>query len=46
MSFLVLGMAAENPVAVDDVTVIATSFPGFRGQMEALGGAFAEVAGD
>jgi 3-phosphoshikimate 1-carboxyvinyltransferase len=46
MSFLVLGMAAENPVAVDDVTAITTSFPGFRGQMEALGGAFSEVAGD
>jgi 3-phosphoshikimate 1-carboxyvinyltransferase len=46
MSFLVLGMAAENPVAVDDVTAITTSFPGFRGQMEALGGAFSEVTGD
>lgn len=29
MSFLVMGMAAENPVAVDDVSSIATSFPNF-----------------
>jgi 3-phosphoshikimate 1-carboxyvinyltransferase len=46
MSFLVLGMAAENPVAVGDATSIVTSFPGFRSQMEALGGVFSEVAGD
>ena len=29
MSFLVMGMAAENPVAVDDISSIATSFPDF-----------------
>ena len=29
MSFLVMGMAAENPVAVDDISSIATSFPNF-----------------
>ncbi len=29
MSFLVMGMASENPVEVDDTTAIATSFPSF-----------------
>lgn len=29
MSFLVMGMATENPVAVDDISSIATSFPNF-----------------
>jgi len=43
MSFLVLGLAAENPVTVDNVGPIATSFPEFRGQMERLGGKFEEV---
>jgi 3-phosphoshikimate 1-carboxyvinyltransferase len=46
MSFLVLGLAAENPVTVDDATSIATSFPDFRRQMEALGARIAETAGD
>ena len=30
MSFLVLGLAAEQPVTVDDASMIATSFPEFR----------------
>lgn len=29
MSFLVMGMASEKPVEVDDITAIATSFPSF-----------------
>ena len=29
MSFLVLGLAADRPVAIDDAAMIATSFPGF-----------------
>jgi len=37
MSFLVLGMAAERPVAVDDGGPIDTSFPGFVGLMNGLG---------
>ncbi|MCU0832606.1 MAG: 3-phosphoshikimate 1-carboxyvinyltransferase [Rhizobiaceae bacterium] len=37
MSFLVMGLAAENPVTVDDATMIATSFPEFMGLMAALG---------
>ena len=37
MSFLVLGMAAKDPVAVDDDSAIATSFPGFVELMNGLG---------
>ena len=37
MSFLVLGLAAEEPVTVDDGAVIATSFPDFAERMRALG---------
>jgi 3-phosphoshikimate 1-carboxyvinyltransferase len=44
MSFLVLGLAAEKPVTVDDASMIATSFPEFRGLMEGLGAAFEDGA--
>ena len=37
MSFLVLGMAAKNPVSVDDASPIATSFPIFESLMTGLG---------
>ncbi|MGE0733147.1 MAG: 3-phosphoshikimate 1-carboxyvinyltransferase [Alphaproteobacteria bacterium] len=37
MSFLVLGTAAERPVAVDDGAMIDTSFPDFAGFMNKLG---------
>ncbi|EGJ20379.1 3-phosphoshikimate 1-carboxyvinyltransferase [Cereibacter sphaeroides WS8N] len=37
MSFLVLGMAAEAPVTVDDGSPIATSFPAFTDLMTGLG---------
>ena len=37
MSFLMLGMAAEKPVTIDDGATIATSFPGFVGLMNGLG---------
>jgi 3-phosphoshikimate 1-carboxyvinyltransferase len=40
MSFLIAGMAARRPVTVDDAGPIATSFPGFRPLMEALGARF------
>jgi 3-phosphoshikimate 1-carboxyvinyltransferase len=40
MSFLVMGLAAQQPVTVDDETTIATSFPSFRGLMSGLGGRF------
>ena len=37
MSFLVMGMASQKPVEVDDGSMIATSFPNFRALMEGLG---------
>jgi len=37
MSFLVLGLASQRPVTVDDGSPIATSFPAFEGLMAALG---------
>ena len=37
MAFLVLGMAAEAPVSVDDAGPIETSFPGFAALMNGLG---------
>ena len=37
MSFLVLGLAAEKPVTIDDQSMIATSFPDFMGLMRGLG---------
>ncbi len=44
MSFLVLGLAAEAPVTVDDASMIATSFPEFQGLMETLGASFEDGA--
>ena len=37
MSFLVMGLASEKPVTVDDRAMIATSFPEFMGLMARLG---------
>lgn len=37
MSFLVLGLAAREPVAIDDGSPIDTSFPGFAALMNGLG---------
>jgi 3-phosphoshikimate 1-carboxyvinyltransferase len=42
MSHLVLGLASEAPVAVDQPGMIATSFPGFEALMRGLG---AEIGG-
>jgi 3-phosphoshikimate 1-carboxyvinyltransferase len=41
MSALVLGLASDKPVQVDDAAFIATSFPGFVELMRSLGGEFA-----
>jgi len=41
MSHLILGLAAEEPVSVDEPGMIATSFPGFVDMMRGLG---AEIA--
>jgi 3-phosphoshikimate 1-carboxyvinyltransferase len=43
MSFLVLGLAAEAAVTIDDARTIATSYPDFRTAMTALGAAFEDV---
>ena len=37
MSFLILGLRAEEPITVDDGSVIETSFPGFVDLMNGLG---------
>ena len=37
MSFLVLGLASRDGVAVDDTAMIGTSFPGFIQTMQSLG---------
>lgn len=41
MSFLVMGLATEKPVTIDDAAMIATSFPEFMDLMTGLG---AEIA--
>ena len=38
MSHLILGLASDQPVAVDQPGMIATSFPGFLALMRGLGG--------
>jgi len=43
MAFLVLGLAANEPVCIDDARPIATSFPGFVPLMNRLGAGFAEI---
>jgi 3-phosphoshikimate 1-carboxyvinyltransferase len=40
MAFLTLGLGADRPVAVDDISIIATSFPGFRTLLQGLGATF------
>ena len=40
MSFLVMGLASLEPMTIDDVGMIATSFPEFRETMERLGAQF------
>jgi 3-phosphoshikimate 1-carboxyvinyltransferase len=42
MSHLILGLAAADPIAVDDPAMISTSFPGFLALMRRLGGEIEE----
>jgi 3-phosphoshikimate 1-carboxyvinyltransferase len=44
MAFLVLGLASERPVTIDDAGPIDTSFPGFATLMRALGARLEEAA--
>lgn len=43
MSHLILGMAAQSEVAVDEPGMIATSFPGFADLMRGLGATLSEA---
>ena len=43
MSFLVMGLAAKTAVTVDDVSMIATSFPTFENLMEGIGVEFLRI---
>ena len=43
MAFLVLGLAAERPVSIDDGETINTSFPGFMRLMNGLGATMTEA---
>jgi 3-phosphoshikimate 1-carboxyvinyltransferase len=40
MSFLILGLAAAKPATVDDISMIATSYPNFFEQMQGVGASF------
>ncbi|MCC0035312.1 MAG: 3-phosphoshikimate 1-carboxyvinyltransferase [Hoeflea sp.] len=42
MSFLVMGLASETPVQVDDCLIIATGFPEFMTMMKSLGAEITE----
>ena len=37
MAYLILGLASEKPVVIDDATAIGTSFPRFLDLMTGLG---------
>ena len=43
MAFLVAGLSAKAPIAVDEAEMIATSFPGFRAHMAAFGAEITEA---
>jgi 3-phosphoshikimate 1-carboxyvinyltransferase len=38
MSFLIMGLATEKPISIDDANMIVTSFPEFMDLMRGLGG--------
>ncbi|WP_376099643.1 3-phosphoshikimate 1-carboxyvinyltransferase [Roseomonas sp. CCTCC AB2023176] len=46
MSALVMGLASDRPVAVDDSAFIETSFPGFAAMMDGLAGGGAIMAAE
>jgi 3-phosphoshikimate 1-carboxyvinyltransferase len=46
MSFLCLGLAAENPVTIDDLSPVMTSFPDFMDVMAGLGARFGQSDDD
>lgn len=46
MAFLVMGVGADAPVAIDDASMIATSFTGYTELMSGLGAAIELTPGD
>jgi 3-phosphoshikimate 1-carboxyvinyltransferase len=40
MSFVVMGLASDEPVTIDDESMIATSFPTFKPALQQLGASF------
>jgi 3-phosphoshikimate 1-carboxyvinyltransferase len=45
MAFLTMGLASRDPVTVDDIGMVATSFPQFVALMEGIGARFVANAG-
>ena len=45
MAFLTMGLASRDPVTVDDIGMVATSFPQFVALMESIGARFGANAG-
>jgi 3-phosphoshikimate 1-carboxyvinyltransferase len=45
MAFLTMGLASRDPVTVDDIAMVATSFPEFIALMESVGARFGTGAG-
>jgi 3-phosphoshikimate 1-carboxyvinyltransferase len=45
MAFLTMGLASRDPVTVDDIGMVATSFPQFVALMESIGARFGTSAG-
>ena len=37
MSMLIFGLVSTNPIVVDDIRMIKTSFPNFKGILEKIG---------
>ena len=46
MAFLTLGLGSLEPMQVDDVSIIDTSFPGFLQMMEGLGASYERTSDD
>jgi len=45
LALLVLGMAAENAVTIDNGAALETCFPGFVGGLESIGASFVSPSG-
>ncbi|HEY8245856.1 MAG TPA: 3-phosphoshikimate 1-carboxyvinyltransferase [Hyphomicrobium sp.] len=45
MAFLTMGLASREPVTVDDISMVATSFPEFISLMQSVGARFSHTPG-